>query len=179
MFFQEKQQITIFIVAGAIIGGFVLFRYLPLQKRIKTVRQIRAVQTKAINQGSADSKQLPVFEEKLQKLQKMVGNYETNIPAQRALGDFLQRITNLMNKYSLKEQVIAPGAEIEADELHCIPVEMRCKGRLTQLFEFYKGLRGSDRLIRIEHVKLENDDSYSGEVSMETKAIIYYRAKAG
>ena len=179
MFFRKRQQITIFIAAGAIIGGFVLFRYLPLHKKIKAVRQIKAAQTLAITKGAADSIKLPIFEEQVRNLQKTVGNFEANIPAQRSLGVFLQRITNLMNEYDLTEQVIAPEGEKEADELHCIPVKMQCKGQLAQLFAFYKGLRGLDRLIRIERVKLENDERFSGEVNMETKAIIYYKAKAG
>ncbi len=179
MFFRERQQITILIVAGVIIGGFVLFRYLPLHKRRKVVRQIRAAQALAVTKGTANSRQLPLFEEQVQKLQKTVGNYEASIPAQRALGVFLQRINDLMNEYGLTEQVIEPDAEIRADELQCIQVKMQCKGQLEQLFSFYKGLRGLDRLIRIERVKLENDNSFSGKVSMETKAIIYYSAEAG
>jgi hypothetical protein len=51
---------------------------------------------------------------------------------------------------------------------------MQCKGRLTQIFEFYKQLQKLDRLVRIEQVKLVNDSSFEGEVSMETKLVIYY-----
>jgi len=34
-------------------------------------------------------------------------------------------------------------------------------------------------LIRIERVELVNDNNFSGEVSMQTKAVIYYRDKVG
>jgi hypothetical protein len=40
-------------------------------------------------------------------------------------------------------------------------------------------LQTLDRLIRIEQIKLSNDGKYKGQVSMETKAVIYYRAKVG
>ena len=56
---------------------------------------------------------------------------------------------------------------------------MQCKGRLTQIFNFYECLQALDRLVRIEQVKLSNDAGYNGQVSMETKAIIYYRTKMG
>ncbi len=178
MLFRERQQIAICIVAGVMVAGFVLFRYLPLQKRIKAVRQKRAAQTLAITKAWRQRGQLPVLKEQLLKLQKAVGNHEANIPAQMALGMFLHRIADLMNEHHLKEQVVAPGKEIEVNELNCIPVNMQCKGRLKQIFEFYRRMQGLDRLVRIEQVKLVNDNDFSGEVSMQTKAFIYYRGQA-
>jgi hypothetical protein len=54
---------------------------------------------------------------------------------------------------------------------------MHCRGKLARLFEFYKSLQSLDRLVRIEKVKLENDGELTGEVSMETRAIIFYRSR--
>jgi hypothetical protein len=56
---------------------------------------------------------------------------------------------------------------------------MKCKGKLAQIFEFYRRLQGMDRSVRIEQVKLFNDSDFSGEVSMDAKAVIYYMAKVG
>jgi Tfp pilus assembly protein PilO len=84
-----------------------------------------------------------------------------------------------MNEHDLKEQVITPGAEVEAERFRCIPVSMQCKGKLSQIFKFYHQLQALDRLVRIEQVRLSNDSGYDGQVSMETKAVIYYRAKVG
>ena len=179
MLFRERQQIAICVAAGVIVSGFVLLRYLPLQERIKAVKQARTAQRLAITKSIADSRQLPLLKEQLQKLQRQLGKYEANIPERRAIGTFLHRVTNLMNEHNLREQVIAPREEMKADGLNCIPVNMRCKGNLTQIFEFYRRLQASDRLVRIEHVKLVNDSDLGGEVSMETRAVIYYRARVG
>lgn len=177
--FRERQQIAICVIAAAMVSGFVLLRYLPLQKRIRAVKQAQAVQKLAIAKASAESKQLPALKEKLLKLQTAVGNYEANIPAQRALGVFSHRIANLVNEHSFRGQLIQPGKEVAAEKLNCIPVSMQCKGRLAQIFEFFKSLQSLDRFVRIEQVKLVNDSDFSGEVSMQTKAVIYYRPEAG
>ncbi len=173
--FRERQQIAICVVAAVMIGGFFLFRYLPLRKRVKSVRQAHAAQMLAISKASAQSQQIPTIREQLLQLQTAVENYEQQIPAERELGVFLRRIANLMNEHNLREQLVQPGKEIKAGQLNCIPVNMQCKGRLSQIFEFYRCMQGLDRLIRIEHIKLVNDAGFSGEVSMQTKAIIYYR----
>ena len=178
MLFRERQQIVILCLAGAMVGGFVLFRYLPLRKRIKAVEQTRVAQTLIIDKASAESKQLPALKEQLLKLQGAVGDYESNVPNRRELGVFLHSVANLMNEHNLKEQLIQPDTEIKTDVLSCIPVNIQCKGRLEQIFGFYKGVQELDRLVRIEQVKLENKSDFSGEVYSQTKAIIYYRPEA-
>ena len=84
-----------------------------------------------------------------------------------------------MNKHNLSEQVIEPQTEIETENLNCIPVKMQCKGKLYQMFEFFRELQDLDRLVRIEKVRLSNDNDYKGQVAMESRAIIYYKAKEG
>lgn len=179
MLFRKRQQLMIFVAAGVIIGGFGLFRYLPLRRRIKALRQTKAAQALTIAKGTADGKQLPLLKEQLLELQRELENYEANIPGRSDIGVFLQKIAGLMNEHNLRGQVIEPRKEIKAEKLNCIPVNMKCKGRLTQIFKFYRQLQGMDRLIRIEQVKLFNDSDFSGEVGMEAKAVIYYRAQAG
>lgn len=177
MFILERKQVAIYIAAGAIITAFVLFRYLPLCQRIKAVEQTKNAQKLAISRASMEKVQLPTFEDQLLNLQRTVGNYEANIPAQRDLGVFLQQIDDLMSKHNLREQVVAPGKEIEAKKLNCIPVSVQCKGKLAQIFEFYKLVQKLDRLVRIEQIRLMNDSDFSGEVGMQTDLVIYYRPK--
>ncbi len=179
MLFRERQQLTICVVAGVIVGGFVLFRYLPLRRTMKALRQTKVAQTLTIAKGTADNKQLSLLKKQLLKLQRELENYEANIPGQRDLGAFLHRIADLMNEHNLSEQVIEPRKEVKSEELNCIPVNMQCKGKLGRIFEFYRRLQGLDRLVRIEQVKLTNDSDYNGQVSMEAMAVIYYRAKVG
>lgn len=69
---------------------------------------------------------------------------------------------------------MTPEVEIKADNLSCIPINMQCKGTLIQIFQFYKRLQSIDRLVRIEQVKLVNDVGLTGQVSMETRALIFY-----
>ena len=176
MLFRERQLI-ICVAAGAMVGGFVLFRYLPLQKRIKSVES-RFVGTRiAIAKASAESEQLPTLKEQLLGLQRTVGNYETSVPSNRNLGVFLWQIADLMNEHNLKGQLIAPGEEVKAGVLNCIPVNMECRGRLMEVFEFCRRVQKLDRLAHIEQVKLVNGSDFGDEVSMQTRAIIYYGPK--
>jgi Tfp pilus assembly protein PilO len=179
MLFRERQQIVIFIVAAAMVCGFVLLRFLPLRREAKFLEEAYASQMLAITRASDEIRQIPAMREQLQSLKIAVGNYERQIPPQRELGEFLQRIANLMDENNLKGQIVQPGQEIKAGGLNCIPISMQCRGRLSQMFEFYKRVQELDRLVRVEHIKLVNDDDFSGEVIMQTNAVIYYRGGVG
>jgi len=164
-------------MAVLIIGGFGLFRFLPLYKTIKTVKHIRNEQRLVIAKGISDSEQLSLFTDQLLQLKVKLGNYENNIPRQKTLGSFVRHIADLINQHQLKEQEIAPRAETSIDGLSCIPVSIQCRGELKQIFKFYQQLQESDRMIRIQRVKLVNDGDFRGDVSMETDVVIYYRTE--
>ena len=179
MLLRERRQIVICVAAVAMVGGFVVFRYLPLRDRIKTVRQTKNAELIALNKSQAQSRQLPDLDALLAELQESTGDYEARIPQQRELGVFLRRIADLMNRHNLKEQVVEPGEQINSAKVNCIPVNVRCKGELVDLFGFFKGLQALDRLVRIEQVKLTNGVDFGGEVTMQTKAVIYCGAQVG
>lgn len=175
MFFREKQQLLICVLAAVMVGGFVLLRYLPLGRKMQTLEDARADHKVAITKTCIQSGQLPSLKDQLEQLQEEVGNYEAKIPAQRDLGVFLQSLTNLMNEQKLTEQLIKPGAESQAETLSCIPVNMQCKGSLIRIYEFFDALQKLDRLVRIKKVELTNDKDFSGRVSMKAETVIYYR----
>jgi hypothetical protein len=55
---------------------------------------------------------------------------------------------------------------------------MQCKGRLEQIFNFFRSLQKMDRAIRVEKVELINDQEFNGDVTMNTDASVYYEAQA-
>jgi Tfp pilus assembly protein PilO len=179
MLFRGRQQTKICAIGAAIVCVFLVFWYMPLCEKARATKQARAERAQMIAKGTADAGRLPLLEEQLRNLQARIGDFEARIPEQRAHGAFLQRIADLMDDHDLKEQDVAPGGEIEADKFNCIPVIMHCKGELAQISEFYRRLQNLDRLVRIEKVTLNNDESYNGQVTMETKAVVYYRTKVG
>jgi len=175
VFFRRKQQLVICVVAVVLVADFVWFGCLPLCKTMSAIEQTKATLRLTIAKGTAWSRQLPVLTDQLEKLQTVASDYEARVPTQRALGVFLQQIANLMSEHNLRQQVVVPGKETKAGTLTCMLVSIQCQGKLAQVFEFYKQLQSLDRLIRIEQIKLVNDDDFSGEITMETNAVIYYR----
>ena len=85
------------------MGGFLLFRYLPLRKRLRAVDEQRTALKLAIAKGEAEQQQLPLLKEQLRKTGEEIGDFDAKIPRKRNLGVFLQQVTNLMNEHNLKK----------------------------------------------------------------------------
>jgi len=174
----EKQQLLICGTALAILGGFVFFGYMPLQEKLLQVRQVKSDNELLISSALEHKNQLSARKVELENIKNSIFNYDLNIPPKRELGVFLQRISELINKHELGQQVVLPGVETVSGDLRCIPIKIQCKGSLPRIFDFYTSLQGLDRMVRIENVKLVNSKDYSGQVSMQTTAVIYYKPES-
>jgi len=177
MLIYEKRQIWIYISLLILVCGFVYFRYLPLHRELGDIEDAKASEIATISKSITESQNLSAFKDELERLQGRVGNYDVRVPLHRNLGEFLRKIADLMSKYSLLDQLVQPDKEESVRGLYCIPINIECKGQLEQIFGFFKSLQGLSRAVRIVSVELNNDSQFSGQVSMQTKAYIYYRAQ--
>jgi Tfp pilus assembly protein PilO len=173
MIIKEKQQLIICLAAAVMVAAFVTGRYLPMHLAKNDAARRRAEQLAVIAKGQADSRLLPALRQRLESETASIASYDLQVPSQAQLGEFLQAASAIMNDLGLQEPLIQPGREIQTGDLNVIPLDIRCKGSLEQMFDFYKTLQGMPRMIRIEEVNLTNDRNYSGLVTMYTKAAIY------
>jgi len=173
MRFRVKKQVLIFIAAGLVVIGFVVLRYLPLSKIRRSLSQEQVALEAVTKRAQAKEAELPKLRAQLGELNSKLADFDSRIPPDIQLGQFLGGLAALMDEHQLTEQQIAPGEQIESKELICIPVTMKCAGRLAQIRDFCQALQGVQRAVRIETFRLTNDQQYSGQIKMETEAVIY------
>lgn len=178
MKFLERQQLIILGLAVLIITGFGVFLYYPLTKQAKAVKQADAAQSAAAARADARNRRLPILRKKAETMQQKLHNYDKKIPQSRQFATLWRRIADVMNEHNLKDQLVQPGNEIEGAELNCIPISIRCSGKLNQIFEFLKSLEKFERVIRIEQFRLLNDRNFTGWLKMNAEANVYYRPSA-
>lgn len=171
----HRQQVWVYVVGLLFVADFLFYGYLPSRRRLQSLEQARVQEERLIQTAESQQRALPALEENLKATEAAVLRYEDNIPKDRALGTFLGQITEIMTKNALTDQVIQPQTEVDADNLKCIPVVMKCKGTLEGIFGFCQGLQDLDRLVRIEKLVLKNDGDFTGQVALEAQAVIFYR----
>jgi len=126
----------------------------------------------------SESSELAALRDKVNQYQIELKAYPMQIPAHRALGEFLHTISTLMQQHALHDRYIEPAMDIHGDHLPCIPVSLRCRGSFAQMHAFYRDLQKLPRLIRFEEVQFERNSDAEGEVQMRASIAIFYQPEA-
>jgi len=159
-----------------LVADFIWFGYLPSQDRLKTLRHVRSLQAVQIDRAGHECLQLPGLRERLHRREAEIAQYEPRLPRQKGMGQFLEDMSGLMAKHGLTEPVMVPLNESQVGSVSCLPITLRCQGRLAQVFSFYQDLADLGRLVRVQKVSLDND-GLQGMVSMEAQIVIFYRTR--
>ncbi len=172
--FTNKKQAYIFAAAGAVAIIFACARGIPMQKAYADIKN-KAGQQESINGlNSKNIATIDTLKKQYAQLHVHGADFDLRVPKGRDLGNFLQQITKIMSDLRLQDQLVAPGTDEKADDVTCIPLNMKCKGKLADIFAFYQALNNMPRLIRIEQVTLSSSQD-DIDILMETKAVIFYR----
>jgi Tfp pilus assembly protein PilO len=174
MHFWQRKQLIIVIIAVVAIAWFVFIAYLPLRQIKKMAEEDVMVQRTYWMKTDAEIGQLPQLRKQFEQLETAVADYEVQIPSTTQLGLFLQQMADVMSRCDLRDQIIEPGVAVTTNKLSCVPVNVKCTGKLRQVFEFFRSLEKFDRAVRVEEVRLSKGRDPDGEVQMYTKLYIYY-----
>jgi Tfp pilus assembly protein PilO len=171
----HKQQVWLYVVGVLFCADFVFYGYMPSHKRLRSLREAEVQQERMIQMAAAQGEELPSLRTRLKNTQEIVAHYDSYVPQDASQAVFLQEIARVMTGHSLTDQVVVPGKEADSGGIRCISVRVNCKGSLKDIFGLFHDLQGMDRLVRIERVLLQNDRDFTGQVSMETEAVIFYQ----
>jgi Tfp pilus assembly protein PilO len=171
----DKRQLAIGAAAAALLCGFVVLRFLPMKRAMAEVRSEKRAVHEAMEKTQWQAEKLKELEEQLSALRQRLSGFAEMVPADRQLGPFLRRLTDLMEECGVSDQVIQPGEEKEGEDLGCVPVKMRCTGRLDEIFRFFVSLEELGRVVRVEQVRLSDGGAFDESVQMEAEGLIYYR----
>jgi Tfp pilus assembly protein PilO len=170
---HHKQQMWVYLIAGLFVCDFVLCGYIPSRQRLVALRRTQAQQRQTIAMAAGQGMELASLQERLHSMETAVERFDRQVPADRALGTFLQQIAGIMESCRLREQVVLPGKESKTGELNCVPIHVACKGTLADLFAFFTKLQTLDRLVRFEKISMENDPDLTGQISLRLEAVIF------
>ena len=175
----ERQQMYIYAVTACVVIIVIALRYLPIVQQFRLLKKTEVAQLDELEIVNQQYRHLERLKLRVHDLEQEIGDYDRKIPRNRQFAALWQEIADIMNEHNLKDQLIQPGVEIQSENLNRIPISIECSGTLTQVFEFFQAFQGLERVIRIERLQLTNDKDFSGVVTMNALANVYYRPIAG
>jgi Tfp pilus assembly protein PilO len=175
----SKKQSTIIVAAIVLVAVFFGGLYLPLTGHLATIKAAQRQFTAEAARTSNDATRLPALSDQLKKMRVMLGDFSSQVPPSRQLGEFLQTVAKVMNELSLQEQLLQPGQVIKAGELSSVPIDLQCEGSLQQIFGLLTAIEKTDRVIRFENLEMTTDKTFNGKVMLHSRLFIYYKDNSG
>jgi type IV pilus assembly protein PilO len=149
-------QIAAFVVvcAGAVFG-FWYFYVSEVQADI-AMRQTRlnALRTD-IDKGVATARQLPQFEDQVNKLEQRLESLRQVLPEEKDVADILRRIQGLATKSNLALQSFRPGKVVQQKLYAEIPYKLQAEGTYHNLGYFFDQISKFPRIINVSEISLK------------------------
>lgn len=171
----EKKQLVIFSGIAVVAVLFAMLGYYPLTRALNKSRGQEKQFKSMRDQTYCDAMGMSNLAKKNEELKNEVGNYNSKIPLEREFATFWNEMTRIMNTRELSERLVEPLSEVEGKTLNCIPLNIECRGRLSQLHGFLRDIEAMERIVRFEAIRFENDKDYSGDLKLIATAKIFYR----
>jgi type IV pilus assembly protein PilO len=149
-------QIGAFVVVclGAVFG-FWKFYVSEVQADI-AMRQTRLTALRAdVDRGVATARQLPQFEEQVNKLEQRLESLRQVLPEEKDVADILRRIQGLATKSNLTIQRFQPGKVVQQKLYAEIPYKLQAEGTYHNLGYFFDQVSKFPRIINIGDIALK------------------------
>jgi type IV pilus assembly protein PilO len=149
-------QIGAFVVVclGAVFG-FWKFYVSEVQADI-AMRQTRLTALRAdVDRGVATARQLPQFEEQVNKLEQRLESLRQVLPEEKDVADILRRIQGLATKSNLTIQRFQPGKVVQQKLYAEIPYKLQAEGTYHNLGYFFDQISKFPRIINIGDIALK------------------------
>ncbi len=175
MIFERKQIAIVFTVI--VIGvSFIVLGYYPLNKMLNKSKERKIQYDSFREQTYLNAMAMPDLARKITDLKSRIGAYNSKIPASRDFAKFWDELTKVMNRCELTDRLIQPLGEVNGDTINSIPLNIKCCGKFSQLYEFLLETEKMGRILRFEEIRIDKKGS-DDLLTFYAKAVIYYQNK--
>lgn len=149
-------QIGAFVaVCLAAVFGFWYFYVKEVQTDI-AMRQTRLTALRVdIDRGVATARQLPQFEDQVNKLEQRLESLRQVLPEEKDVADILRRIQGLATKSNLSIQRFQPGKVVQQKLYAEIPYKLQAEATYHNLGYFFDQISKFPRIINISEISLK------------------------
>ncbi|MBI5765118.1 MAG: type 4a pilus biogenesis protein PilO [Planctomycetes bacterium] len=177
-------------VAGSAIGATAIFLgalVIPGTKKLNAQRTAVKEQLIAVQQEQQAIGNVADVYASLVELTNRNRDFRKKLPVERQFGEFLQALSDTMNRHGIEEGAVQQKAELQVDATALpthlalikgtgiLPVEVGFDATFQQLFDFLSGVQALPRLSHVESLKITNDEQSPGRIHAELVLHTYYR----
>jgi len=155
---RNKARIIAAVTAVALGCGAATLHYRCLTADLA---RLRAIQAEVVKAADANASARAVAPE-LPELQAVRQRSARRVPPDANLGPLLEALSQFLSHLGVVPEELLTQPTVEGKRYNQLPVSLRFRGDFIQTYEVLKHLRGSERLIRVDKLKIDDPGDGAG-----------------
>lgn len=157
-------------------GAFLCLVTLPQIQRLTEATALLEASEVELSGGLSSDQIAPHLQRELDQLAAQAARFEQQIPAQEALGMFLEAVARSAEEHKLRADTIEPGQPLRSQQVASLPIRLKVRGAFPELHAFIRDVEQLPRLTQIERFKVTLDPEQPGVVAADVELRIFCRA---
>ena len=169
-----RAQWTMTVVMGTLIAAFLVFGFVPGNRRQKQLREQLAEKSRELDSNQVRAGNLLTLAKEVERLQLKLERQNKVLPKTAELGEFIGALTPARQQFQIRKFVHQVGT-IRRQELYGeIPISMTFEGEFPNVFGFLRQLEEMQRLTRVKSLTVRCKDPRTGQVDVSMAMNIYF-----
>ncbi len=164
-------MITAPLMALAIAYFFLVFR--PVRAEIALLKLDLQTVTGATAEAQSKATRVHTMRSAVEQADKYLEECRRGLPAAGKIGAVYGRITHLADEAGLTTTRFAPGSPTDLARLRTVPLEIQCRGRFQEIWEFLEGLEKLEAVVWVEKAEIEGSPDKSDELQLELDLVVF------
>ena len=169
-----RAQWTMTTVMLALTAAFLIFGFLPGNRRQRELRTQIADKTRELDTNQARANNLLNLAKDVERLQLKLERQNKQLPRTAELGEFIGALTPARQQYQIRKFVHQVGTIKKQDLFGEVPITMTFEGDFLNVFGFLRQLEDMQRLTRIKTLNVRCRDPRTGQVEVSLAMNIYF-----
>lgn len=174
---EGAKQYAAVLGGGALLIGLLLFlAVVPSRMKLGTAEaQLTRVENEVV-QRQQRLGPLGRLTERVSQLETELRTGRKTLPRQSELGNFLGRISRIVDNQRLTDLEITPGRLVSQGNMFRMPMKMTFCGSMAGVFAFLREVEALPHYTRVDELKLENDSRYKGRLTVSLGISVFFSA---
>ncbi len=175
--YMTKDTLAMLGILAVLVVCTTVLIYLPQSRKLGAIRTETAKAKTDLDSTARKAAIVPAMVEQVEQMRRRYDkDWDTKLPRQTELGEFVRQVSHFRDTSGLRGQNIEPSSPEHSELYRALPVVVQCKGSFGSFGRFLERIEAMERLVRVQQMSIEADVEQSpATVDVTLRMSIYNR----
>jgi type IV pilus assembly protein PilO len=163
--------ISLFLLVMLTLGYFFAASYVgnQIDERNKEIQQLAAEKADLEKKKAEIDK----VEKEIEEMREAVASFEGRLPTDKEVPRLLSQFQKIAEMSGIKYHLVKAEPIVEKDLYIQLPYSLKVRGTYPELGEFLRSLEFGDRFIRVDDIKIDEEDEGDSEANFVISTFMF------